>query len=68
MLSMSNVRELLDLDPDYRYKKYRRGYETSEESMIEDNEDKYEIFLSFQPAGQGTILNLKIAETDNRWF
>lgn len=65
---VANVRPLLDLDPDFKYKRYRRVADGSEsEASINDDDDTAsEIYLSFQAFGQNVMTSMKVEETENR--
>eukprot|EP00347_Sterkiella_histriomuscorum_P006329 403353169 len=80
VMTMGTVRSLLDIDPDFQYKRSKRfhpnrsGGEMTD--VATDNESGYntessldkEIFFSFMPQNQNTILNMKIAELENRQY
>lgn len=64
---MSNVRQLLDIDPDYEFKRYKRGSsELLDAQEKETGED--EIFFSFMQQSTNKILNMKIKEVENRFY
>ncbi len=54
-MNIQNVRQFLDIDPDFSYKVYKRQGERAHAEDEEEGEDENEICMNFKRQGSSTI-------------
>ncbi|CDW78190.1 tetraspanin family protein [Stylonychia lemnae] len=62
VMTMGQVRQILDIDPDSKYKK---GYVTDATDIESEEKDGEEVFFSFQKQNSQNILNMKVKEMES---